>query len=775
MSCNKWSIANAPRSRRAGPPRSRPVVQSLEDRSVPSAAFRSIDGAGNNVADPTWGSANVALLRTAPVAYADGIAAPVVGDPARPSPRVISNEVVDQTTDERVINDRLMSAMIYGWGQFLDHDLDLTTGADPAEPFNIPVPADDPVFTGDIPFNRSKSVPGTGTGTDNPRQQPNEITAFIDASQVYGSSDAVASALRTHTGGLLKTSPGADGVIGTQDDLLPYQNSTYFTPDELAVMHMGNDTHAVPDSELFAAGDIRANENIELTSMQTLFVREHNRLAGLIAAADPSLSDEEVYQQARAIVGAEVQAITYNQWIPALLGPNALPDYTGYKPRVNPGIANEFSTALFRLGHSMLGDDVEFIGNNGEELAEPIPLHDAFTNPAKVAATDIGPILKYLTADPSSEVDNSLVDEVRNLLFEVPGGQIGFDLSALNIQRGRDHGLADYNSVRKAYGLSRVSTLAGVNPDVRIQQRLHALYGNVDNIDLWIGGLAEKHVPGTSTGPLLRRVLVDQFTRVRDGDRFWYQNQDIQVPDGALPSGATALGSVTLADVIAANTPNARDHLQDNVFFFKPTVRGTVFNDANGNGVRDAGEGALGGRTVQLEDPETGEVLMTTTTDKSGHYSFDVFDGMGPGDYNVREIPQSNWASTSENPVLVTFYKGDQNLVVNFANDHAAAAPAPAGSAGPQTLTAASAGAGATSSLTGVAFGGAVTPETSAGNEPAPSSAQPSAPVTAASEQTPTPLASAGTQGSAGPVSATADFNLGPRLSVSNDAAALGL
>src|SRR5262245_4196440 len=251
------SSTKAPRPRGARPaarrPRRapRPHVELLEERCV--LDFRSITGIGNNVANATWGSAGVALLRTAPVAYADGIDDPVVGSPTRPSPRVISNTVVAQTTVDRVISDRQMSAMIYGWGQFLDHDLDLTRGASPSEPFNIPVPAGDPFFdpnntgTQVIFFNRSKSVPGTGTSTSNPRQQPNEITAFIDASMVYGSDAFVANALRSHVGGRLRTSEGADGILGNADDLLPFNRTPYLPyPIPLA-----NDSHIVPDSQLF--------------------------------------------------------------------------------------------------------------------------------------------------------------------------------------------------------------------------------------------------------------------------------------------------------------------------------------------------------------------------------------------------------------------------------------------------------------------------------------------------------------------------------------------
>src|SRR5439155_13046640 len=278
-----------------------------------------------------------------------------------------------------------------------------------------------------LPNNGNVEVLAVDVTSTAPRQQPNDITAFLDASMVYGSDGVTADALRTHSGGRLKSSPGPDGAIGTADDWLPFNNQTYFPGfhetggDGTGAFHIANDSHLVPDSDLFMAGDVRANENIELTSLHTLFMREHNRIANALRANNPGFGDETLYQFARRQVGAEIQAITYNEWIPAVLGPNALPAYTGYKANVNADIATEFSTALFRVGHSMLGDDVEFIANDGTPVREGISLADAFFNPPELEQQGISPILKYLGSDPSSEIDNSITDPVRNFLFGPPG------------------------------------------------------------------------------------------------------------------------------------------------------------------------------------------------------------------------------------------------------------------------------------------------------------------------------------------------------------------
>jgi hypothetical protein len=384
--------------------------------------------------------------------------------------------------------------------------------------------------------------------TLNPRQQKNQITAYLDGSVIYGSDTSRAAALRALQGGALKTSAGN----------LPPLN-TVGLPN-------ANDAHLSPDNELFLAGDVRANENVELTAIHALFVREHNQIAGAIAAANPALTDEQIFQLARRIVVAEVQAVTFNEFLPALLGPNALRPYSGYNPNVNTGIATEFSTAAFRIGHTLVNDDVEFLDNDANEIREALKLAEAFFNPAALKETGPDPILKYLATDNAREVDTQIVGDLRNFLFGPPGAG-GFDLASLNIQRGRDHGLADYNSTRAAYGLPRVTSFTQITSNPDLQAKLFSLYGNVDSIDLWVGGLAEDHVSGSSVGPTFQKIIADQFQRIRDGDSFWYERTFSR-------SQLQALQQTRLSDIIRRNT--AITKIQDNVFFFQESILATL-------------------------------------------------------------------------------------------------------------------------------------------------------------------------------------------------------
>lgn len=460
--------------------------------------FRSITGEGTNPAHPDWGRAETPFLRLVRPAYADGKNEP--SGPNRPSARAISNAVVAQPVP--IPNARGASAMVWQWGQFLDHDLDLSPVASPEEPFDVPVPAGDPVFdpdgSGDAVIALDRTL---YTHVNGVRQQMNDLTAYIDASQVYGADEVRATALRTLDGtGRLKTSDG---------NLLPFNTAGL--------------PNAPASPAFFLAGDFRVNEQVGLMAIQTLFMREHNHWADIFHAEHPEFTDEQVYRHARAIVGAEMQAITYREFLPILLGRDALRPYRGYQPGVNVGVSNEFATAAYRVGHTMLSPTMLRLNADGTPHADgELSLVGAFFNIGELFKNGIEPVLSGLTVQVGQEVDSYLVDEVRNFLFGAPGSP-GFDLASLNIQRGRDHGLPPYNVVRRALGLKPARTFAEIESSPTVAANLAQAYAKVDDVDLWVGGLAERHVPGAMVGETFRAILCDQFERARDGDRFWYQ------------------------------------------------------------------------------------------------------------------------------------------------------------------------------------------------------------------------------------------------------------
>jgi hypothetical protein len=305
---------------------------------------------------------------------------------------------------------------------------------------------------------------------------------------------------------------------------------------------------------------VRANEQVGLTTAHTLFMREHNRVAGVLAQLHPQWNDEQLYQEARRIVGAEIEAITYNEFLPALMGPYAPRLFGRYDPRTNASVTTEFSTAAFRVGHTLLSPEILRIENDGRpDPRGPITLADSFFNPPLLTSeTDLEEILKGLASQRAQEIDNKLVDGVRNFLFGPPGAG-GFDLASLNIQRGRDHGLSDYNTTRAVFGLPRVTSFAQITANVDVQHELQELYRSVDNIDLWVGALAEDHLRGASTGPTITAILRDEFNRARDGDRFFFTHDPAFTPDQV-----ESLAETTLADVIRRNT--GITNLQENVF-----------------------------------------------------------------------------------------------------------------------------------------------------------------------------------------------------------------
>ena len=494
--------------------------------------FRSFDGKKNNLDD--LGAAGQADLRTTTIGYGDGMGTPAGAD--RFGARAISNLVNAQSgLFPNAVN---ISSFVWQWGQIVDHDMTLTHTAIPVEEFDIPVPKGDPQFDPRgigrkvLPFQRSSFTTVNGI-----REQINANSAFIDASPVYGSDLVRATELRALDGtGHLKT--GANNLLPFNVDGFPNQPS------------------ARAPGDFFLAGDVRANENSGLTSLHTLLMREHNFWADSIKAGDPTLDDDGVYLRARAIVGAEVQLITYRDFIPILLGPNALTPYAGYNFAIDPRVALVFSTAAFRAGHTLLPPVLLSFNKQGVETGETA-LGTTFFQPNLIVNNGIEPFLRGLARQIPQEVDAYVIDAVRNFLVGGARAQ-GFDLASLNIQRGRDNGLPSYNQVRIDYGLTPNASFADMTSNLDIQARLASAYSSPDDVDFWVGGISEDHFNGGLVGETFFTILKEQFQRTRDGDRFWYESY-------LDPTTLATVQEQTLSIIIKRNAAIRRE-LQDDAF-----------------------------------------------------------------------------------------------------------------------------------------------------------------------------------------------------------------
>ena len=515
-------------------------------------AFRTIDGSQNNLAQPELNAAGTDFTRVGLAHFADGVSTPV-SEPDVPNPREISNIVVAGGPDPEDGNPDGLSDMMYVWGQFLDHDLDLMK-QDPTKPIDVIAPADDPNFpNATIPVSRVVTDPTTGTSAENPLTAINHITGWLDASQVYGSDAATAASLRM-ADGHMKTSVGGNLPIG-------------------------------PDG-MFMAGDVRVAENPDLTAMHTLFVREHNLQVDQLHQQHPNWTGEQLYQNAKAIVTAEIANITYNEFLPHLLGPDAIAAYQGYNPGVDPTITEQFAGAAYRFGHSIVSGGLEQINEFGV-LTNDQALQNAFFETASQFATQGGAdsLLRSIVAEQAPPLDSHIIDDLRNFLSDPPDA---IDLAATNIERGRDLGLGTLNQTREDLGLDPYTSFDEITSDPETAANLATAFGgDVNKVDLWTGGLSENHADGALVGETFQKIIGDQFTALRDGDRLFFENQGFDAKT------LKTIEGTTLSDIIVRNT--AVDHLQQDAFVAVERHSGTA------------------GPVPNAEDPDAPQLVIGST------------------------------------------------------------------------------------------------------------------------------------------------------------------
>ncbi|KAI0559212.1 hypothetical protein FGB62_163g058 [Gracilaria domingensis] len=489
------------------PPAKNPSTPGVSEECA-SVAIRTLSGRCTSAVNPALGEA-----RRAQFSYFD-VSTTVPSGEGLPSPRRISNIVSDQTEDTR--NSMGLNEMFTFFGQFIDHDFALSPlDEESEEEFFIEVPEDDPSLSVDeLEFTRTeREFVEEGSTTERPITV---LSSAVDLSTVYGVDEERNEFLRVPDSCRLKVSP---------NDLLPLNTDGFV-----------NSPNTSP--AFFIGGDTRVSETPMLTVMHTIWVREHNRLCGLIEETFDEFSAEDQYETVRAINIAQFQKIVYNEWIPAILGSITLSTYTGYKPSVNPTISLEFTTAAFRLGHTLVGTDVTRIDSSGAVL-DPLPAEKMFFLPSSFFTdNELEDFVRGATRTLAQEFDEKAVSILRNFLFENVEEEEGFDLIALNLQRARDHNVASFNQLRAFFLGSRAESFADISSNSATEKKLEEAYGNVDDIEAWIGLMAEDKVPGSVVGPTLGAFLKVEFERLRDGDQFFYllRNQIPKIVFDMIPS-----------------------------------------------------------------------------------------------------------------------------------------------------------------------------------------------------------------------------------------------
>ena len=550
--------------------------------SIPTVnLFRQIDGTCNNIENPLQGASDTKLKRLTPPDYEDGIGQlrglrqsrvglddPLNLEPFRapnPSARSISSSIV---RDVREFEEPF-SHLLMQFGQFLDHDLDLSPELEvecedcelTEQCVPIRVRENDRIFGADtpnkgncLPFRRAIAVCDSGNErVFEPREQINALTSYIDASMVYGSNEKQGRAVRAFKNGLLKV---GDRTTEGGRESLPIDDEE---PEIVACP--GRDPR-----DCFLCGDVRCNEQVSLSIMHTLWVREHNRIARELQALNPFWSDELIYQEARKIVGAIIQKIVYYDYLPIVLGREnfdiVIGEYEGYKDDVDASVPNVFATAAYRYGHSLIRPRFLRLNERFGNAQQPLRLEDMFFNPPLYFESDgVGQVARGWVSVPSRRVDEFMNIVLTRNLFQNNAffGPIGMDLASLNLQRARDHGLATY-STWKYFCETTFPNLdfAEINDPVT-ELRLNRLHGSVLNSELFTTGLAEVRRDGSLIGPTFVCLFGITFQDARDGDRFYFENEGVFTEEQR-----NAIGQTSFSRVICDNTDTT--NIQENSF-----------------------------------------------------------------------------------------------------------------------------------------------------------------------------------------------------------------
>ncbi|XP_071450013.1 salivary peroxidase/catechol oxidase-like [Hetaerina americana] len=480
----------------------------------------------------------------------------------------------------------------------------------------------------------------SGRHGDKSVQQINHVSSFLDVSILYGNDDILGSQLRVGRDGLLKARKLRSSTKGHYDSYYPDEESderpkgklvrkrvlgaTYCACIQVTALQIfglfrsleespspsesggyprlewEEDSHydrqeflpllweeaqscpGHPSSSksAYLTGDERVDIHPWLASNHVLLLREHNRLARELRRMHRDWDDERLYQEARRIVIAQVQLITYREYLPKIVGQGILEKMDmlmdskwakkggTYNAQVNPSTMLVFTSAAFRYLHTLITGNIETQSEGRCPLQNfgfsDLILHANIMEKSKFLTS----IFRGLTNQPSGGADMFVTEEITNKLMK-SGQPYGVDLTSIDIQRGRDHGVPSYNDMRKMCGLPKAKEFkdfADVMSHKKIQQ-LKNLYDSVNDVDLLVGGYMEDSCWGAYSSGIVGHtfgcIISEQFYRWWKGDRYFFDN--VNGPGKFTNGQFKALLKVSLSSLLCENLHGLK-YMQEDAF-----------------------------------------------------------------------------------------------------------------------------------------------------------------------------------------------------------------
>jgi hypothetical protein len=517
---------------------------------------RSSDGSYNDLSDPMAGAAGVRFgYNTEPER--------TLGETGErlltPNPRTVSRVLMTRTDGFKPVP--FLNLTAAAWIQFMNHDW--VSHGDPAdaEPYRIPLDEDDPVRR-TLHQTHMLVRPTQADPTKRPGELAtthiNEVTAWWDGSQIYGSDATTADSLRSFAGGKLAIDP--------KTGLLP-----------------------VADDGVEKTG-FRRNWWVGLSMLHHLFVKEHNAICDMLALNYPSFDDQRLYDTARLINAAVMAKIHTVEWTPSIL-PNAVlnsamnSNWYGFltnlfrskgdrrtlatinvaDPIAGGLVGNATDThgvpyslsrefvAVYRL-HSLLPDFVELFALGGPSgPARTLPLAQ-LRQAASYKLTKTVPMdelfYSFGRQHPGQLVLNNYPETLQNL--SIPGAGF-YDLAAVDVLRDRERGVPRYNQFRRLLGLKPIHRFEDLTDNAESVRALRSVYASVEDLDLLVGNLAEAHRPtGFGFGETLFEIFILNASRRLQADRFF---TEYYRPDVYTAKGLEWIDGATLKTVLLRHHP----------------------------------------------------------------------------------------------------------------------------------------------------------------------------------------------------------------------------